>query len=482
MSFIHENFLLHTESARRLYSQYAAPAPILDFHNHLSPRDIAEDRRFTNLTEIWLEGDHYKWRAMRAMGVPEHYCSGGASPYEKFLAWARTFPRTLRNPLYHWTQLELLRYFGISDLLDETTAPSIWKRANEALAAEGLTARGILRKFRVVAVCTTDDPTESLEYHVRIRESGFQTLVFPAFRPDAAFRTAEPAAFRVWTDRLGSSANIDIVRLRDFLDALRKRHDVFHAHGCRISDHGLNYCYSEPCGEREAAEIFAKVRSGQGLDSDESAKFASYMLLFFGQLDAARGWTKQLHLGAYRNSNARMRETLGPDAGYDSIGDWPQARHLATYMDRLDHENALPKMVVFNVNPADNYVFATLIGNFQQEGVAGKIQFGSGWWFLDQKEGIEWQLNALSNCGLLSSFVGMTSDSRSFLSFPRHEYFRRILCNALGTEIESGLIPNDEALVGSMVRDICFDNAVSYFGLPLNAQDAEKSVLTSQRS
>jgi len=482
MSFVSDTFLLQTETARRLYRTFAADAPILDFHNHLSPRDIAENRRFRNLTEIWLEGDHYKWRAMRARGVPEEYCSGSASPYEKFLAWARTAPHTLRNPLYHWSHLELLRYFGISELLNESTAPAIWKRANEALSSEDLTAQGILRKFNVVAACTTDDPTDSLEHHVRIRESALQTMVFPAFRPDAAFRTAEPASFGDWTDRLGACANIDIVRLCDFLDALRKRHDVFHEHGCRISDHGLNYCYSEPCGEGEAAETFTKVRSGHGLDSEESAKFAGYMLLFFGQLDAARGWTKQLHLGAYRNSNTRMRETLGPDAGYDSVGDWPQARHLATYFDRLEHENSLPKIIVYNANPADNYLFATLAGSFQQEGIRGKIQFGSGWWFLDQKEGIEWQLNALSNCGLLSGFVGMTSDSRSFLSFPRHEYFRRILCNLLGGEIEAGLIPNDERLVGEMVKDICFANAASFFCLPLDARGSEKPVAGSQRT
>src|SRR2546427_445605 len=379
MGFITENFLLQSETARDLYRTCAEGAPIFDYHCHLSPREIAENRSFRNLAEIWLEGDHYKWRAMRAVGVAEKYCSGDASPYEKFLAWARTVPNTLRNPLYHWTHLELVRYFGIDHLLD----------------------------------------------------------------------------------------------------ALRKRHEYFHLHGCRLSDHGLNYCYSEHCEEHEAANLFGKLRSGQALDPEESAKFASYLMLFFGRLDAERNWTKQLHLGAYRNANTRMLRSLGRDMGFDSIGDWPQAAALATYLDRLDRENSLPKMIIFNVNPADNYVFASLIGSFQRGDIPGKVQFGTSWWFLDHREGIEWQLNALSNCGLLSTSVGMVTDSRSFMSFPRHEYFRRVLCNLLGSEIEAGLLPDEKELIGRMIKNICLGNALNYLGLPVNGLGAETPTVDS---
>jgi glucuronate isomerase len=466
MAFITENFLLQSEAARHLYRRYAAAQPILDFHCHLSPKDIAENRRFRNLTEIWLEGDHYKWRAMRTNGVAERYCTGDASPYEKFLAWARTVPYTLRNPLYHWTHLELQRYFGIDELLDENSAPAIWKQANERLTADELTTQGILQRFRVKAVCTTDDPADSFEYHERIKTSGLSTKVFPTFRPDKALRTEDPLPFNEWTDMLGASANIEISRLPHFLDALRKRHEQFHLHGCRLSDHGLDFCCAESCTESEAAKIFNKVRTGKKPAPVESAKFASHLMLFFGQLDEEKGWTKQLHLGAYRNVNTRMLETLGRDTGFDSIADWPQAAPLAAYLDRLVQANALPKIILFNLNPADNYIFATLIGNFQNGSVPGKIQFGSGWWFLDQKEGMEWQLNALSSCGLLSRFVGMVTDSRSFMSYPRHEYFRRILSNLLGNDIETGLLPNDEKLAGEIIKNICFDNAATYLDLP----------------
>ncbi|HVH86053.1 MAG TPA: glucuronate isomerase [Terriglobales bacterium] len=479
MGFINENFLLRTKTARHFYREYAADQPILDYHCHLSAKDIAENHRFRDLTEIWLEGDHYKWRAMRANGVPERYCTGDAKPYEKFLAWARTVPHTLRNPLYHWTHLELKRYFHIDSLLDETTAEAIWRRANEQLASDELTTQGILERFRVVAVCTTDDPAHSLEYHDQIQRSGAATVVFPTFRPDRAMKIEDPKAFSQWTDHLGSAANIHIVRFADFLDALRKRHQDFHECGCRLSDHGLPYCYTEPCSEAEASLIFDKVRNGNQPTAAEIVKFGSFLMLFFGHLDADKGWTKQLHLGAYRNASTRAVKTLGRDTGFDAIGDWPQAESLARYLDRLDQDNRLPKLIVYNVNPTDNYVFATIVGSFQDGSIAGKMQFGSGWWFLDQKEGMEWQMNALSNCGLLSRFVGMVTDSRSFMSHPRHEYFRRVLCNMLGHEVEAGELPDDDELIGSMIRNICYENAARLLELPIPEQS--RSVLSSAR-
>ncbi len=468
MGFITENFLLRTKTSRNLYREYAAEEPILDYHCHLSAKEIAENRRFRDLTEIWLEGDHYKWRAMRANGVPERYCTGNAKPYEKFLAWARTVPHTLRNPLYHWTHLELKRYFNIDSLLDENTAEDIWKRANEQLAKEEFSTQGILEKFRVVAVCTTDDPAHTLEYHERIQRSGPTTAVFPTFRPDRALRVDDPAGFNQWTNELGAAAKMQIATFKDFLDAIRKRHQDFHDHGCRLSDHGLAYCYTDFCSEAEASTIFDKARNGKQASPDEMGKFGAFLMLFFGHLDAEKGWTKQLHLGSYRNGNTRANQTLGRDTGFDAIGDWPQAESLARYLDRLDQDNRLPKMIVYNVNPADNYVFATIVGSFQDGSIPGKVQFGSGWWFLDQKEGMEWQMNALSNCGLLSRFVGMVTDSRSFMSHPRHEYFRRVLCNLIGNEIEAGELPDNEELIGSMIRNICFENARRLLELPIS--------------
>ncbi|MHB8524901.1 MAG: glucuronate isomerase [Candidatus Acidiferrales bacterium] len=468
MAFIHEDFLLQNDAAQRLYHACAEKLPIFDFHCHLPVKEIAENRQFHNLAELSLEGDHYKWRVMRANGVAERFCSGDAEPYEKFMAWARTVPRTLRNPLYHWTHLELARYFDIFELLDEATAPAIWERANERLQNNQLSAQGILEEFHVVALCTTDDPAGSLEHHEQIERSRLGTRVFPAFRPDRAFETDNTADFNKWTDSLAASANVEIRRLADFLDALRKRHDAFHQHGCRLSDHGLETCYAEDCKDREAEAIFAKLLDGKRISAVEKTKFCSFLMMFFARLDAEKGWTKQLHLGALRNTNTRMLAALGRDSGFDSIGDWPQARALAGYLDRLERENVLPKLILYNLNPAENYVFAAMTANFQGGSCAGKIQFGSAWWFLDQKEGMELQLNALSNCGLLSRFVGMITDSRSFLSFPRHEYFRRILCNLLGDEVEKGLLPKDEKLLGSMIRGICFENAREFLGLPVS--------------
>jgi len=465
MPFIHEDFLLSSKAARRLYHEYAEAEPILDYHCHLPPQDVASNRRFANLFEIWLEGDHYKWRAMRANGVDEKYCTGAASPEEKFRAWAKTVPYTLRNPLYHWTHLELKRYFGIDELLDESSAPRVWDRANQLLATDGLSAHGILSRFHVKAVCTTDDPTDDLAPHRAIAASGLPTTVFPCYRPDKSLNVHLPDAFNSWVARLETVSNTSIASFSSFVDALKKRHDFFHQMGGRLSDHGINYAYADFCGESEAARIFDRARAGHAATPQEQACFGSYMMLRFGHWDAEKGWTKQLHLGARRNANTRRFGEIGPDTGYDSIGDWPQADSLVAFLDRLDQEKALPKMVLYNLNPADNYVVATLIGNFQDGRVAGKIQFGSGWWFLDQKEAMTWQMNALSNCGLISRFLGMLTDSRSFMSYPRHEYFRRVLCDLFGRDMESGEVPDDFELVGSTVRNICYRNASDYLGL-----------------
>jgi glucuronate isomerase len=466
-TFLHENFLLSTRTSEKLYFDVAQSLPIFDYHCHIPPADIAGNRRFENLTQIWLAegryGDHYKWRAMRANGVPEHFITGNASDYEKFLAFARTVPATVRNPLYHWTHLELSRYFGITELLNEQSAPRVWAQANEQL--QELTVHRILQKFRVSVICTTDDPADDLSHHRTIRTIRLQTHVYPAFRPDKVFAIDQGDAFQAWVGDLEKVTGRDGSELAGLRDALRDRHVFFGSLGAKLSDHGIPFCYSEPCEEAEASAIYERACSGFPLDDTDALKFRSFMLRFFGELDADAGWTKQLHLGALRNTNRRRLAEFGPDTGYDSIGDWPQAEPLARYLDQLESAGKLPKMILYNVNPANNYVFATMIGNFQDGSVPGKLQFGSGWWFLDQKEGMEWQLNVLSNVGLLSRFVGMLTDSRSFMSYPRHEYFRRLLCNLLGAEVERGEIPNDQGLLSNLVRGICFDNAKAYFGL-----------------
>lgn len=464
-TFIDDNFLLHSDTAKRLYHDYAKPCPIIDYHCHLPPADIAADRSFDNLFEIWLAGDHYKWRTMRSNGISERFCTGNALPYEKFLAFAQTVPRALRSPLYHWTHLELLRYFGIEELLDAGSAPHIWERANELLAEPDFRVRRLLERFAVQVVCTTDDPADDLSAHQSIAATeGMTTKVFPTFRPDKALRVDQPEAFNAWLVALEKTSRHDCSSFVGFLRALESRHDTFHELGARLSDHGLERCPGHFATEKKARKIFEAALSGKAASPDDAEKFAGFMMLFFGRLDAVRGWTKQLHLGALRGNNTRAARDLGPDSGYDSIGDWSHAKPLARYLDHLDSEGCLPKTILYNVNPADNYVFGTMIGNFQEGPTAGKVQFGSGWWFLDQKEGMEWQINALSNLGLLSRFVGMLTDSRSFLSYPRHEYFRRILCNRLGREIEDRELPADFDLIGGLVRDVCHDNAASYFG------------------
>ena len=477
MNFIHDDFLLHSDAARRLFHEFTESQPILDFHSHLPADKIAADCRFRDLTQIWLEGDHYKWRALRANGVPERLCTGDASPWEKFQAWAKTVPYSVGNPLYHWTQLELKRYFDIDEPLDESTARTAWDDANLLLSGE-LTAKGILRKFHVRVVCTTDDPCEDLAPHRRVNSSDADLRIYPTFRPDKALSVNEPELFNCWLDRLEQATNLSIANLPALLDALAKRHEAFHAQGGRMSDHGLPYCYRNPCSDREAAQIFQSARAGHAADPEKHEQFASLMMVYFGHLDAEQGWTKQLHLGALRSQNSRMLKLLGPDTGFDSMGDWPQGERLCAYLDLLDRENALPKMILYNVNPADNDVFATAAGNFQTGSTPGKIQFGSAWWFLDQKDGIEAQLRALSNAGLLSRFVGMVTDSRSFMSFPRHEYFRRVLSNLLGSELERGELPDDFDLIGGMVRNICFENARQFLGLELPGA-TERSELTN---
>lgn len=465
--FLPEDFLLTTEWARTLYFEHAAKQPIFDYHCHLPPDQIANNRQFENLTQIWLAGDHYKWRALRANGIPESLITGNTtSDFDKFMAWARTMPYTIRNPLYHWSHLELRRYFGISDIINEKSAQKIWDTANAKLRSPSMSTHGILTQCRVNVVCTTDDPVDDLAHHIAIKKTKLETKVYPTFRPDKAMGVNNPAAFNPWVGQLAARSNTDIRDLDGFLSALKDRHGFFHSLGARVSDHGLEYLPDVDCTEAEAKAIFDAARSGTAATPEQTAKFTWYMMLFFGRLDAEAGWTKQLHLGPIRNNNTRLLKRLGADAGVDSIGDFPQARGLARYLDRLDAEDKLPKTILYNINPADNYVFGAMIGNFQDGSMmAGKVQFGSGWWFLDQKEGIEWQLNALSQLGLLSRFVGMLTDSRSFLSYVRHEYFRRILCSMLGREIENGLIPSDRGLIGGMVEDICYKNAVRHFGL-----------------
>ncbi len=464
-SLIHPEFLLHSAAARDLYHGFAEAQPIFDYHCHLPPAQIADNHRFADLAEIWLGGDHYKWRAMRANGVAERLCTGDATPREKFDAWCATVPYTLRNPLYHWSHLELQRYFGIGATINAASADAIWREANARL--EGLRVHDILAANRVAVICTTDDPADPLDTHERIRKLGLKTRVYPTFRPDKALGVNQPAAFNAWLERLGGAARTSIRTFDDLLAALQRRHDEFHAFGGRLSDHGMETALAEPCTPTEAAAVFDAARAGRAATPEEWAMYGSYLMLEFGRWDARRGWTKQLHLGAQRNNNRRLLARLGPDTGFDSIGDFPQTRALARYLDALDATGELPRTVLYNLNPADNYAFATMAGNYQDGTIAGKIQFGSGWWFLDQKEAMEWQMNALSNLGLLRRFVGMLTDSRSFLSYTRHEYFRRVLCNLLGAEMERGELPADRELVGAMVREICFGNARSFFNLEL---------------
>ncbi len=461
--FMDENFLLQTATAQELYHNHAAKMPIFDYHCHINPKEIAEDKQFENITQIWLYGDHYKWRAMRANGVDEKYCTGNAPDWEKFEKWAETVPYTLRNPLFHWTHLELKKFFGIDKILSPETAKEIWEECNAKLQTLEYSVRNIIRKANVQTICTTDDPIDSLEYHRQIKESGFEVNVLPAWRPDKAMAVENVNSFNEYVDKLAIAADTKINSFEEFMKAIDKRHQFFHDNGCRLSDHGLETAIAEDYTADEISAIFSKIRSGGSLTEAEILKFKSCMLFEFGILDHSRGWTQQFHIGALRNNSTRLFKQLGPDTGFDSIGDFEIARPVSKLLDRLDRNNQLAKTIIYNLNPRDNDLIATMIGNFQDGSVPGKMQFGSGWWFLDQKDGMERQMNALSNLGLLSRFVGMLTDSRSFLSYTRHEYFRRTLCNLLGNDVENGEIPDDMNLLGQMVENICFNNAREYF-------------------
>ncbi|MDO4550044.1 MAG: glucuronate isomerase [Planctomycetia bacterium] len=482
MAFIHEDFLLQTPVAVRLYHEYAKDLPIIDYHCHLSPREVAKNRKFENLTQIWLEGDHYKWRAMRTNGVPEEYCTGEASDREKFQKWAETVPYTLGNPLYHWTHLELNRPFGINDrLLSPETAESIWNETREKLATPEFSAQGIMKQMHVELVCTTDDPVDSLEFHAQIAkqntENKLSTRVLPTFRPDKAMMIDRPEVFHPWVDTLAEVSGVEITDFSTFLKALRKRYEYFHAAGCRLADHGLGrfpLCKKDENGETARAfsvesvfKIFDTARKNRmrtAVTTKEVNAFQWRVLHELCRLNQEFGWTQQFHFGAMRNNNTKKYEKLGPDTGFDSIGDGSVGTAMSRFLDSLEREGKLAKTIIYNLNPIHNHLVATMIGNFQDGYTPGKIQFGSGWWFMDQKDGMEAQMKVLGNMGLLRRFVGMLTDSRSFLSYTRHEYFRRILCNMLGNDVSAGLLPNDLGLLGEMVKDISYRNAASYFG------------------
>ncbi len=461
--FLDDNFLLSNPTAERLYHDYAKKMPIIDYHNHLPPDQIAADKNFDNITQAWLNGDHYKWRAMRANGVNEEYITGSATDYEKFEAWAATVPYTLRNPLYHWTHLELKRYFDIDEVLNKDSAKSIYDEASAKLRSNDFKVRGLLEKMDVRVLCTTDDPIDHLEHHRKIRNDNWKVKVLPAFRPDKAMNVDQSKAFNAYLGQLEKAADKSIGTFNDYLSALKIRHDYFATNQCRVSDHGLEQIYAEEYTVAEISVIFDRIRSGQELTFADNRKFKSAMLVYFAEWDHEKGFVQQYHLGALRNNNSRMLHKLGADTGWDSIGDFPQALALSRFLDRLDRENKLSKTILYNLNPAYNEVFAAMIGNFNDGTAAGKIQWGSAWWFMDQKDGMTRQINTLSNMGLLSRFIGMLTDSRSFLSFPRHEYFRRLLCNLFGEDIEKGELPADMDWTGKVIQDICYTNARNYF-------------------
>lgn len=464
-TFITEDFLLHNEFSKRLYHGFAKDLPIIDYHCHLSPKDIATDRKFRTVSEIWLEGDHYKWRAMRTLGVNEKFITGDGSDLEKFQQWAYTVPHTMRNPLYHWTHLELQRYFGIKELLDTNSAMTIYTKANDLLQHPEYTTRSLLQRMKVEMVGTTDDPTDSLESHQLLQQENFQIAVRPSFRPDKSFAIENIKTYNDYLKKLGTVAGIEIKTFSDLLSALEKRIDYFHAAGCRISDHGLEQLFFTENAGLKVEDVFKKLLSEKPVTEQERIFFKYAVLLELCRLYHKKGWVQQFHLGALRNTNERMLQKLGPDTGFDSIGDFSQAQALARFLNELDRTNQLTRTIIYNLNPSDNEVIGTMIGNFNDGSVKGKIQFGSAWWFLDQKDGMEKQINALSHLGLLSCFIGMLTDSRSFLSYPRHEYFRRILCNLIGKDVVNGELPWDEKWLGKLVSDVCYHNAKEYFSL-----------------
>lgn len=463
-TFLHEDFLLKSDFAKALYHQYAKNLPIIDYHCHLPPQDVAANRQFTNITKIWLEGDHYKWRAMRTLGIQEKFITGSGSDKEKFDQWAFTVPYTLRNPLYHWTHLELQRYYGINKLLNPDTSNETYSVANEQLQQPEYHARGILQKMKVEVVCTTDDPIDSLEHHQKLKADKFSVKILPTFRPDKAYAVESPSNYNTYIDTLAKVSGVEIKSFTSLLEALQKRIDYFHTNGCKLSDHGLEQLYYPDKKDAYNPDVlFKQLRENRALDIDQIRYFKYAVLVELGKMYHAKGWTQQYHLGALRNTNARMLGTLGPDTGFDSIGDFQQSVALGKFLNELDSTNQLTKTILYNLNPGDNEVMATMIGNFNDGSSKGKIQFGSAWWFLDQKDGMEKQINALSNLGLLSCFIGMLTDSRSFMSYPRHEYFRRILCNLIGQDVENGELPRDEQWLGKIVSDICYHNAKTYF-------------------
>lgn len=465
--FMDENFLLNTKTAQELYHNHAAHLPIIDYHCHLNPQLVADDYRFKSITEIWLGGDHYKWRALRSNGVVEHFITGDADDWAKFEKWAETVPYTFRNPLYHWTHLELRTAFGVNKLLNPVTAREIYEECNDKLLNDpSMTARGLMRKYRVETVCTTDDPVDSLEHHKRIAESGFEIKVLPTWRPDKAMAVEKPEQYRAYIEKLSEVSGVSITSFNDLVDALKVRHDFFESMGCKLSDHGIEEFYAVDYTDAEINDIFNKVYGGKSLTDEEIRKFKSAMLMVFGEMDADSGWTQQFHYGTIRDNNTKMFKLLGPDTGFDSIGEFNTAKSCAKYLDRLNSRGKLTKTILYNLNPSANEVMATMLGNFQDGSVAGKIQLGSGWWFNDQIDGMQRQMNALSLLGLLSRFVGMLTDSRSFLSYPRHEYFRRTLCNLIGDDVENGEIPYsgyEADRVKAMVEDISYYNAKNFF-------------------
>ena len=460
--FLDKNFLLQTKVAEELYHNYAAKMPIIDYHCHLPPNEIAEDKKFSSITEVWLNGDHYKWRAMRTNGVDEKYCTGNADDFEKFEKWAETVPYTVRNPLYHWTHMELQNPFGIKEILNGASARSIYDRCNLQLRKDEFSVKNLLQHFKVKVICTTDDPIDNLANHQSIRKDGFSIKVLPTFRPDKILNTDAPS-FLEYVKAVESCSNVSIEDYNSLLEAMTKRHDYFHENGCRLSDHGLEKMISEDYTQQEVDNIFVKLLAGKSITEKEKLQYQSAVLYDLALLDHEKGWTQQFHLGALRNNNRRMLRILGPDTGFDSIGDFSQARSLSRFLDKLDNTDQLAKTILYNLNPGDNEIMATMAGNFNDGTTPGKVQFGSAWWFLDQKDGMEKQMNSLSNLGLLSRFVGMLTDSRSFLSYSRHDYFRRILCNLLGKDVTNGELPNDIKLLGKLVEDISYNNAERYF-------------------
>jgi glucuronate isomerase len=462
--FINEDFLLGNKTAKRLFYDFSANQPLIDFHCHLSPAMIAEDYQFDNLGEAWLEGDHYKWRAMRANGIEEKYCTGNALFRDKFAKWAETVPATIGNPLYHWTHLELARYFEIYDLLSPATCKRIYNETSSMLKSPEYSTRSLITRMNVEVICTTDDPVDSLEHHRKLKGS-FRIPVLPTFRPDNLLKTEDPAIFRSYIEKLGNASGIEVRNITTLHEAVDNRHRFFHDHGCRLSDHGLKRFYFDSFTEPECEKIFSKLLKGEKISSGEDEKYKTAILLELCRMNHKRGWTQQFHTGALRNTNTRMLRLMGPDTGWDSIGVPQDAEKISGFLNALDDSDQLAETILYNNNPADNSMMITMSGNFNDGSRITKTKYGAAWWFLDQKYGMEQHLKDVSSLGLLRRFVGMVTDSRSFLSYPRHEYFRRLLCNFVGSEIEKGLIPGDDELIKPLIEGASYKNAKEFLGL-----------------